>query len=227
MDTSGSTSPEPVPQTDTGATTAPGSPQQRPRDQPSIVIAGPSGVGKGILIEKLLNQHPDAFVTAISHTTRKPRDGEVAGEDYHFVERKEFEKMVELEAFVEHAEFNGEQYGTSKRAISAEGIEEDKILLLDIDVSGVDALRKIKETDEDMAHLSPRYVFIRPPSMDVLEARLRSRNKNTEVGIIWRLYTARYEMLIAESSVSGFDKVITNDDLDKALEELEEFIFEK
>jgi guanylate kinase len=97
------------------------------------VISGPSGVGKGTLYKLLLERHPSIFATSVSHTTRDPRPGETRGVDYYYITMAEFEKMIEEKAFVEHAKFGGNRYGTSKRTIG-ELTASGRVVLLDIEM---------------------------------------------------------------------------------------------
>jgi hypothetical protein len=104
-----------------------------PTDLRPIVISGPSGVGKGTLYKLLLERHPSIFATSVSHTTRDPRPGERRGIDYYYITMEEFEKMIEEKAFVEHAKFGGNRYGTSKRTIG-ELTASGRLVVLDIEM---------------------------------------------------------------------------------------------
>ncbi|KAI9676411.1 MAG: hypothetical protein M1817_000568 [Caeruleum heppii] len=192
------------------------SPTDPPQDRRPIVISGPSGVGKGTLYQKLLDAHPGTFASTISHTTRKPRKGEVEGDPYFFVSPSTFSSLVSQNAFVEHAFFSGHYYGTSKQTIedqTARGL----IIVLDIDIQGVEQLKADSDIDA-------RYVFIKPPSFETLEARLRSRSTESEEEMQERLTQAKVELEYADT-LGGNDKIIINDDLEKAFEELDEFVF--
>lgn len=102
-------------------------------DTRPIVISGPSGVGKGTLYKKLLEHHPSVFRTSISHTTRAPRPGETRDVDYYYTTMEEFERMIAQGGFVEHAQFGGNRYGTSRKMIEEVG-REGKIVVLDIEM---------------------------------------------------------------------------------------------
>ena len=104
-----------------------------PTDLRPNVISGPSGVGKGTLYKLLLERHPSIFATSVSHTTRDPRPGEKRGVDYYYIAMAEFEKMIEEKAFVEHAMFGGNRYGTSKRTIG-ELTASGRVVVLDIEM---------------------------------------------------------------------------------------------
>ena len=97
------------------------------------MISGPSGVGKGTLYKLLLSRHPAIFSTSVSHTTRDPRPGEQRDVDYYYITMEEFEKMIEEKAFVEHAKFGGNRYGTSKRTIR-ELTASGRVVVLDIEM---------------------------------------------------------------------------------------------
>lgn len=188
-----------------------------PMDTRPIIISGPSGVGKGTLYEKLKAAHPGVFSTSISHTTRGPRAGENHEEHYYFVTMEDFEDLIAQNGFVEHAMFGGNRYGTSKKMIERLQ-QEGKVVILDIEMEGV---KQIKQTD-----LSARYIFIAPPSFEALEARLRGRGTEKEESIQKRLAQAKAEL--EYSKVEGVhDKIIVNDDLEKAFAELDAYVFGK
>ncbi|KAH8596420.1 P-loop containing nucleoside triphosphate hydrolase protein [Bisporella sp. PMI_857] len=193
-----------------------------PPDARPIVISGPSGVGKGTLYKKLLAEFPQTFATTISNTTRQPRPGETRDVDYYYITMEEFEKMIEEGKFVEHAQFGGNRYGTSKKTI--DDLEKGgKVVVLDIEMEGV---KQIKQSP-----LSARYIFISPPStttkspFQVLEERLRGRGTEDEKSIEKRLAQAQKELDYAKTE-GVHDVIIYNDELDKAYEELKAFIFD-
>ncbi|XP_068835419.1 guanylate kinase isoform X3 [Capricornis sumatraensis] len=182
-----------------------------------IVLSGPSGAGKSTLLKKLLQEHGSIFGFSVSHTTRDPRPGEENGKDYYFVTREVMQRDIAAGDFIEHAEFSGNLYGTSKAAVRAVQAM-NRICVLDVDLQGV---RTIKKTD-----LRPIYIFVQPPSLDVLEQRLRQRNTETEESLAKRLAAARADM---ESSKEPglFDLIIVNDSLDKAYWALKEALSEE
>ncbi|PHH88891.1 hypothetical protein CDD83_6903 [Cordyceps sp. RAO-2017] len=186
-----------------------------PPDRRPVVVSGPSGVGKGTLYNRLFERHPDAFCLSVSHTTRAPRDGERDGVHYHFVPMDAFEALIARDGFVEHAKFSGNRYGTSKMTIEDQ-TRKGRVVLLDIEMEGV---KQIKQSD-----MEARYVFIAPPSLDVLESRLRGRGTEKEESIQKRLAQARNELEYSQTP-GVHDKVIVNDDLEKAYNEFEEFVF--
>ncbi|KAK3295378.1 guanylate kinase [Chaetomium fimeti] len=193
-----------------------------PTERRPIVISGPSGVGKGTLFQRLLDKYPDTFASTVSHTTRQPRPGEVEGSAYYFVSRDQFESLIAGGAFIEFAEFNGNLYGTSKQTI-IDQTAGGSVVLLDIEMKGAKQLKQAQSKAD--SQINPRYIFIKPPSFEALEARLRGRGTEDEGSIQKRLTQAKAELAYAETGVH--DKVIINDDLDKAFRELEDFVFKQ
>jgi len=179
-----------------------------------LVLCGPSGAGKSTIMKKLTAEFPDAFGFSVSHTTRQPREGEEDGVHYHYVTREVMTAAIEAGDFIENAEFSANMYGTSKKAVQSV-LEQGKICILDIEMQGVILIKKTE--------MNPCYVFIKPPSLEILEQRLRDRKTDSEDAIQRRLDTAKREM--EYGAVEGnFDIVITNDELDKAYTELRTFI---
>eukprot|EP00124_Ichthyophonus_hoferi_P004546 Ihof_evm2s515 gene=Ihof_evmTU2s515 len=130
-----------------------------------LLCFGPSGAGKSTLLKKLFAEFPNAFGFSVSHTTRQPRAGEQPGKDYHFVTREELLAEVAKGMFIEHAEFSGNIYGTSQQSVK-DVLDQGKLCVLDIDVQGVEILKK------SFLHGETVYVFIRPPTIEALESRL-------------------------------------------------------
>ncbi|KAM8887627.1 guanylate kinase 1b isoform 2-T2 [Synchiropus picturatus] len=179
-----------------------------------VVLSGPSGAGKSTLMKRLMKEHEGIFGFSVSHTTRNPRPGEEDGKDYHFTTREAMQDAIEQGEFIENAEFSGNLYGTSKSAI--EDVQaKNLICILDVDIQGV---RRIKETD-----LNPIYISIQPPSMEILEKRLRDRQTETEESLQKRLEAARIDMELSNEP-GVFDVVIINDDLERAYEELKDIL---
>ncbi|XP_072047387.1 guanylate kinase-like isoform X2 [Amphiura filiformis] len=174
------------------------------------VFCGPSGSGKSTLIKKLMNEYKDCFGFSVSHTSRKPRVGEKDGVDYHYTTREAMGEAIKRGEFLETAEFSGNFYGTSKKAVQ-DVLDQNKICILDIEMQGVLSIRK--------TNLKPIYIFIKPPSMAVLEERLRGRKSDTEEAIQKRLDTARREMEFIEQQDKG--QIVVNDDLDSAYKQLQ------
>ncbi|KAM6962646.1 uncharacterized protein FYW47_008325 [Aplochiton taeniatus] len=182
-----------------------------------VVLSGPSGAGKSTLMKKLLKDYPGVFGFCVSHTTRKPRPGEVDGKDYHFSTKEAVQEGIDNGEFIENAEFSGNLYGTSKSAV--EDVQaKNLICILDVDIQGV---KNIKQTD-----LDPIYVSIQPPSMEILEKRLRDRNTETEESLQKRLDAARNDMELSQEP-GVFDCLIINDDLEKAYEQLNNVLIEE
>eukprot|EP00850_Spirogloea_muscicola_P010473 SM000062S19859 [mRNA] locus=s62:17894:24969:+ [translate_table: standard] len=170
----------------------------------AVVICGPSGVGKGTLISKLQQDYPDRVGFSVSHTTRKPREGEVNGTHYHFTERAWMETAVKDGEFLEHADVHGNMYGTSLAA--AEAVNKlGKMCVLDIDVQGAQQVKK--------SPMEALFVFISPPSFEELERRLRGRGTETEAQIQKRLGNAKAEIEKGKDP-SLFQHVLVNDDLE-------------
>jgi guanylate kinase len=170
-----------------------------------LVVTGPSGVGKGTLIRKLLERHPE-YRLSVSATTRPPRPGEVDGRDYHFLTQQEFERRLAAGDFLEHALYAGNHYGTLKQEVE----RTPGNLVLEIEVEGARQVRK--------ALPEATQVFIAPPSDETLRQRLEGRMTDTPEAIDRRLARAKEELAARQE----FKRVIVNDDLDRAVDELEE-----
>ncbi|MQM14592.1 hypothetical protein Taro_047526, partial [Colocasia esculenta] len=169
-----------------------------------IVISGPSGVGKGTLISKLMNEFPSTFGFSVSHTTRLPREKEKNGVHYHFTQRSVMEKDIRDGKFLEYASVHGNLYGTSYETVEAVA-DEGKRCILDIDVQGARSVRA--------SPLEAIFTFVCPPSFEELEKRLRSRGTETEEQVQKRLRNAKAEL--EEGKSSGlFDHILVNDDLE-------------
>ena len=173
-----------------------------------IVIAAPSGTGKTSLIEALLKDSTDMkFNLSISYTTRKKRINEKDGESYLFIDKKEFERMLENKDFLEHAEVFGNFYGTSKSWVE-EQLKEGKKILLELDWQGAVQVKS--------AYPSALTIFILPPSYKDLELRLIERDLDKKVVIEKRLAEAKKEIEQGQS----FDFLVVNDEFEKALRDL-------
>lgn len=162
---------------------------------------------------RLLQEVPDAWLS-VSATTRSPREGEIDGVSYHFMARDEFMQLAEDGGLLEWAEFAGNCYGTPSAKVQ-EAVADGKQVILEIEVQGAFQIReKMPE-----AHL----VFIEPPSMEVLEQRLRGRGTETEEAIQRRLETAKLEL----SRKMEYDMRLVNDDLETAVKELVAYVNSK
>jgi len=171
-----------------------------------FVISAPSGAGKTSLVHALLNLNPEIELS-ISYTTRDPRSGEQDGKDYHFVSPETFLAMAQQGEFLESAEVYGNHYGTSQVWINRE-ISHGRDILLEIDWQGA-------------AQIRSRFpncisIFILPPSRGALKDRLKKRGKDDELVITKRMAAVRQDV----AHVAEFDYVIINNNLDKALHEL-------
>ena len=171
-----------------------------------FILSAPSGTGKTSLTKSLLRKNINLWLS-ISYTSRLMRPSEVEGHDYFFVERKIFEQMLGNEEFIESAEIYGNLYGTSQNWIN-EAINSGKDILLEIDGQGARQVRKIFS---DVVS-----IFILPPSLEVLEDRLKNRNQDSKEVIAKRMAAAKEEI----SHVSEYDYVIINDNMDIALGDL-------
>ncbi len=178
-----------------------------------IVLSAPSGTGKSTLANLLLKNHSDKIKLSISHTTRVPRGRERNGVEYFFTDRATFEKMISENEFLEHAQvFNTHYYGTSKSFVE-KVLSTGLNVLFDIDVQGAFQL-KSKYGDRCLS------IFIHPPSMEILEERLRNRKTDKPEDIKKRLETAKVEIKESEK----FDHHIVNKDLNVAFQELESLL---
>jgi guanylate kinase len=176
-----------------------------------FVITGPSGVGKGTLIEQLLERVPELELS-ISATTREPRPGEVEGRDYFFLTPEEFRRRLEAGDFLEHASYSGNYYGTLKQEVERR-LGEDRSVVLEIEVQGA---RQVRDELGDDAVL----IFIAPPDEDVLRERLEGRGTDSPEAIEQRLRTAEVEL----AARSEFPLEVVNDEVQKAASELEALV---
>ncbi|KAM7534207.1 hypothetical protein Aperf_G00000113043 [Anoplocephala perfoliata] len=225
-----------------------------------VVLSGPSGAGKSTLLKMLMDNFPQSFAFSISHTTRKPRPGEVNGKEYNFVNEEQMLKDIEDGKFLEYAQFAGNYYGTPREGVIsctsskltnslpkyfsqssrkflrslASGarssfyamlsswntqyhvLESGKICILDVDANGVRSIHAAQPP------LNACFIFIGPPSLQVLEQRLRDRGTETEEKILARISQAKIDMEFAHSAQgkSIYDAYIVNDELDRAYDEL-------
>jgi guanylate kinase len=157
-----------------------------------IIISAPSGGGKTTLCEALLIENPSTVVRAITCTTRAPRLGEKDGVDYYFLDAADFLKRVQAGNFLEHATVHGNSYGTLKSEVLNK-LRQGKDVLLNIDVQGAASIRAKAESDEDIRHALVT-IFLAPPSLAILEERLKKRDSDSAANIQKRLSVARHEI---------------------------------
>ena len=175
-----------------------------------FVLSGPSGAGKGTLVKRVLERVPDAWLS-VSDTTRSPREGEIDGVHYFFVDDAEFDQLVETGGFLEWARVHENRYGTPRARVE-EHMAKGGQVLLEIDVQGGFQIREqIPEA---------QLVFIEPPSLEVLESRLRGRGTDSEESIAVRMKNAQVEL----SHKMEYDKQFVNDDLEACTDELVAYI---
>jgi guanylate kinase len=176
-----------------------------------FVITGPSGVGKGTLIERLLDAVPELELS-VSATTREPRAGEVDGRDYHFLTPEEFRRRLEAGDFLEHASYSGNYYGTLREEVERR-LAEGRSVVLEIEVQGA---RQVRDAMGDDAVL----IFIAPPDEAALRARLEGRGTDSPEAIAQRLRTAEVEL----AARSEFPREVVNDEVQNAASKLERLV---
>lgn len=171
-----------------------------------IVVSGPSGTGKGTVCGDLLAQTPE-LAYSISATTRKPREGEVDGKNYYFMDKAAFEKMIEEGGFLEYANVYGNYYGTPIGKIE-ERLAAGEDILLEIDTQG--ALNVMKKCPDGL------FIFLLPPSIGELERRIRGRGSETAESLAKRLGAAKEEIAIGRQ----YGYVVVNDTVKRAVERI-------
>lgn len=178
-----------------------------------IIITAPSGAGKTTITRHLLERFPDKLAFSVSAATREPRGREVNGKDYHFMTAERFRELIDARAFLEwEMVYEGKYYGTLMSEVEQIWASA-RAPMLDIDVKG--AMRVM-----DQHRSQCMSIFIRPPSLEELERRLRQRGTDAEDSIRMRLEKAAFELSFADR----FDHVIVNDDLQTALEAAEAIV---
>lgn len=175
-----------------------------------MVVSGPSGAGKDTVCQKLLEMHPNAWIS-VSCTSREPRKGEVDGESYFFLTREQFEGKIKSGDLLEYAEYNGNYYGTPRDKVN-EMLEQGRDVILVIEVQGA---KKIKELVPDAL-----FVFILPPTMKELKRRLTDRGTEDEEKILRRFQTAYQEI----NELSKYNYVVINDEVDLAARKIESIL---
>jgi guanylate kinase len=175
-----------------------------------FIVSSPSGGGKTSLVKALLEAEPDVRLS-ISHTTRPPRAGETDGRDYHFVPLESFQRMLNAGEFLESAEIYGNRYGTSQKWIEGERAA-GRDVLLEIDWQGAQQVRRLMPGTVS--------VFVLPPSLEVLESRLKGRGQDSAEVVARRMTAAREEM----SHAAEYDYVIINEDFSRAALDLRSIV---
>ena len=175
-----------------------------------LVVSGPSGAGKGTICKALLNKN-DQIKLSVSATTRKPRNGEVHGVNYFFIEKEEFTKMIENGEFLEYAQIYDNFYGTPKAAI-IECLEKGQDVILEIEMQGA---RQIKEVYPEGV-----FIFVLPPSLEELKSRLVGRGTETQEEIEKRFSCAFEEI----NQIVNYDYFIVNEDIEKSVSDVEAII---
>jgi guanylate kinase len=170
------------------------------------IISAPSGAGKTSLVHAVVGSQP-GVVVSVSHTTRKMRDGELDGQDYHFVGEQCFQEMIANGEFLEHARVFGNHYGTSKQHMQ-EQLQSGKDVILEIDWQGARQIRQVMS--------GCKSIYILPPSIEALRERLRSREQDSDDVIESRMREAVSEI----THYGEFDYIVINDDFEQAREEL-------
>ncbi len=175
-----------------------------------FVISSPSGGGKSTIISHLLDQEDNLYYS-VSATTRKPRKGEKDGDDYHFITREEFEAKIKNNEFIEWAEVHNNLYGTLKSEID-KALEKGRNVILDIDVQGGESIKKIIPDSV--------LIFLMPPSIEVLENRLKKRGTESELSLKQRLKAAKHEIKYADK----YDFQVINNKLEDTVNEVKTII---
>lgn len=175
-----------------------------------FVLSGPSGVGKGTILDRLFETY-NGINYSVSMTTREPRQGEVEGEDYFFVSEEEFKEIMERDGFLETARVHGNYYGTPRSYVE-ETLAKGEDIILEIDIQGANQVRDIFP--------EAVFIFLKPPSLEALSKRLDKRGSETQKSREIRLENAKAEMAEADN----FDHVVLNDKLDNAVVKLKAII---
>ncbi|MCI9513907.1 MAG: guanylate kinase [Oscillospiraceae bacterium] len=172
----------------------------------TFIIAGPSGVGKGSVIKKVFESGRKLYFS-VSATTRAPRPGERDGVDYHFISYEQFQSWIAEGAFLEHAEFVGNCYGTPKRYVD-EAMDRGEDVILDIEVQGAEQIHRLRP--------EAVRIFLAPPSWAELRRRLTGRGTESEEKVEKRLQRSREEFQVARE----YDYLVVNDNLEQAAAEV-------
>lgn len=175
-----------------------------------IVISGPSGAGKGTICKSFLERNSEVAIS-VSATTRSPRNGEVDGINYHFMSKEQFKEKIEANDFLEYAEVYDNFYGTPKSNVE-QLLESGKDVILEIDIQGA---LKVKENTEEGV-----FIFILPPSMEELKARIIKRGSETPESLMKRFKSAYKEI----NFISRYNYAVVNDEVETAVDKLEAIV---
>ncbi|WP_294156511.1 guanylate kinase [uncultured Clostridium sp.] len=175
-----------------------------------IVISGPSGAGKGTICKSFLERNPEVAIS-VSATTRSPRKGEVEGVNYYFMSKEQFKEKIVENDFLEYAEVYDNFYGTPKSNVE-EMLESGRDVILEIDIQGA---LKVKENTEEGV-----FIFILPPSMEELKARIIKRGSETPESLMKRFKSAYKEI----NFISRYNYAVVNDEVETSVEKLEAII---
>ena len=181
-----------------------------------VVISGPSGVGKSTVVRRLFKVHP-ALKMSISSTTRPPRPGEVHGQHYFFITPEEFDQRVKQGQFLEWAKVHGCYYGTPKQ-FTEEKLTKGEIVVLELDVQGASSIKRVVEVSKLSA--ATIFIFLIPPSVDILAFRLKKRKTEDEEVVNYRLRAAIAELQVMEK----YDYIVVNDRVESAADKIKAII---
>lgn len=176
------------------------------------MISGPSGVGKSTVMRRLLKMHPEIKLS-VSATTRSPRPGEVHGQHYYFITQEEFDLRVKQNQFLEWAKVHGSYYGTPRQFIE-EQLAKGEVVVLEVDVQGAATIKRLVEEKEMKA--SVVFIFLIPPSVDILAFRLKKRKTEDEEVMNYRLRAAIAELQVMEK----YDYIVVNDRVESAADKI-------
>lgn len=175
-----------------------------------IAFSSPSGGGKSTIVKKLLDNYSN-LILSVSATTRSPRPGEIDGVHYYFITFAQFKELIDTNKLIEWEEIFGNYYGTPKTEL--EKISDNQCLIFDIDVKGALSIKNNYPQDSLL-------IFIAPPSLEILEQRLRNRSTDSEQQIKYRLKRAEFELSLKDY----FDEIVINDDLEVAYQKVVEIL---
>lgn len=181
-----------------------------------VVLSGPSGVGKSTVVKRLLKKNKD-IVISVSATTRVPRPGEINGEHYFFISQEDFDKKALKNEFLEWAKVHGSYYGTPIKAIKQELLKGNTVVC-EVDVQGGTSIRSLR--DEGKLRVPVVFIFLIPPSVDILAFRLKKRKTEDAEVMNYRLRAAIAELQVMEK----YDYVVVNDKVESAAHKIRAII---